>query len=251
MDRMLFIAMSGAKEMMRAQAVNTNNLANASTNGFKADFEISQSRPVYGPGYADRVYATTSGTSANSTGVDFSAGSLISTGRDLDVAINGRGWIAVQAADGGEAYTRSGDLQIDNLGRLTTATGQVVLGNSGPITVPDHAKLKIAADGTITVQPLGQSVNTLAIVDRIKLVDPSLQQLHKGTDGLMYLTGKKPAPADAGVTLVSGTLESSNVKTISSMVRMIELARQYESYIKLMKTAKTNDEASAQMLTMR
>jgi len=251
MDKMLFIAMSGAKQMMRAQAVNTNNLANAGTNGFKADFEISQSRPVYGPGYADRVYATTAGASAHSTGVDFSAGSLIGTGRDLDVAVKGQGWIAVQSTNGGEAYTRNGDLKMDNLGRLTTASGQVVLGNSGPITVPDHAKLKIAADGTITVQPLGQPVNTLAIVDRIKLVNPPLQQLHKGTDGLMHLATKKPALADAGVTLVSGTLESSNVKTVASMVRMIELARQYETYIKLMKTAKTNDEASAQMLSMR
>ncbi len=250
MDRMIFVAMSGAKEMMKAQAVNTNNLANANTVGFRADFEASRSLPVYGPGYADRVYASTVGGSKNSNGVDLSPGNIITTGRDLDMAIKGPGWFAVQAADGSEAYTRAGDLQIDNLGRLTTATGQVVIGDGGPITIPSHAELKIAADGTISIRPLGQAVNSLAVIDRIKLVNPPPQQLHKGVDGLMHLAGKKKAVADASVTTVSGVLESSNVNAITSMVRMIELARQYETYIKLINTAKRNDEAAAQMIRM-
>jgi len=247
---MLFVAMSGAKEIMKAQAVNTNNLANANTTGFKADLEASSSRPVYGPGYADRVYAVTEGGTNNNAGVDFSAGSIISTGRELDMAINGNGWFAVQAADGTEGYTRDGNLHIDNLGRLTTTAGQVVLGDGGPITVPAHAKLDIAADGTISIQPLGQPVNSLAIIDRIKLVNPSMAQLHKGTDGLMHLPVGQTAESDAAVTTVSGSLESSNVNAVTSMVRMIELARAYESHIKLMNTAKKNDEASAQMLRM-
>lgn len=250
MDRMLFIAMSGAKEIMKAQAVNTNNLANVSTTGFKADLEASSSKPVIGPGYADRVYAMTEGGASNNAGVDFSQGSIVSTGRELDMAINGEGWFAVQTADGGEAYTRSGNLQIDNLGRLTTATGHVVLGDGGPITIPTHAKLEIAADGTISVQPLGQPVNTLAIIDRIKLVNPPKEQLQKGTDGLLHLPDGETAVADASVTTVAGALESSNVNAVTSMVRMIELARAYESQIKLMDTAKKNDEASAQMIRM-
>jgi len=250
MDRMLFVAMSGAKEIMKAQAVNTNNLANANTTGFKADLEASSSRPVYGPGYADRVYAVTEGGANNNAGVDFSTGSIVSTGRELDMAINGDGWFAVQAADGTEGYSRDGNLHIDNLGRLTTTAGQVVLGNGGPITVPEHAKLDIAADGTISIQPLGQPVNSLAIIDRIKLFNPPQAQLHKGTDGLMHLPPGQIAEADAAVTTVSGSLESSNVNAVTSMVRMIELARSYESHIKLMNTAKKNDEAAAQMLRM-
>ncbi len=248
MDRMIFVAMSGAKEIMKAQAVNTNNLANASTTGFKADLEASSSRPVYGPGYADRIYAVTQGGGHDNAGVDFSSGSIISTGRSLDMAIKGKGWFAVQTADGGEAYTRDGDLNIDSLGRLITSRGQVVLGNGGPITVPAYAKLDIAEDGTISVQPVGQPVNSLAVIDRIKLVNPPLSQLRKGADGLMYLPPGQTADADASVTTVSGALESSNVNTIGAMVRMIELARQYETHIKVINAAKKNDEASAQML---
>lgn len=249
MDRMIFVAMSGAKEMMKAQTVNTNNLANVSTTGFKADFEISRSQQVFGPGYASRVYASTEGGSATSAGVDFSAGSIVSTGRELDFAINGDGWFAVQTDDG-EAYTRAGNLHIDSLGQLMTASGNPVLGDGGPISIPPQAKLEIAADGTISVQPIGQPVNSLAIIDRIKLVNPPLQDLHKGLDGLMRLPEGETAVADASVTTISGSLESSNVNAVSSMVRMIELARQYESHIKLMKAAERNDESSAQMLRM-
>jgi len=245
MDRMLFVAMSGARETMKAQAINTNNLANASTTGFKADFQSSMSQQVYGPGYASRVYATN-----QDSGVDFAAGSIISTGRELDMAINGEGWFAVQAADGSEAYTRAGDLRLDNLGRLTNGAGNIVLGNGGPISVPPHAKLEVGADGTISIQPLGQAVSTLAIVDRIKLVNPADDELQKSADGLMHMKNGKAAVADASVSVVSGSLESSNVNTVGSMVRMIELARQYETYIKLMSTAEDNDRASSEIMQM-
>jgi flagellar basal-body rod protein FlgF len=245
MDRMLFIAMNGAKETMTAQAINTNNLANASTTGFRADFQTSLSQQVYGPGHPSRVYASVEGE-----GVDFTQGSVISTGRELDMAINGEGWFAVQAADGREAYTRAGDMRIDNLGRLTNGAGQTILGNGGPISVPAHAKLEIGADGTISIQPLGQPVNTLATIDRIKLVNPANDQLEKGVDGLMRLRSGQNAVADAGVSVVSGSIESSNVNTVGAMVKMIELARQYETYIKLMQSAEENDRASAEIIKM-
>lgn len=245
MDRMLFIAMSGAKETMAAQANNANNLANASTTGFRADFKSSLSQQVYGPGHPSRVYATN-----GDAGVDFTPGSIISTGRELDMAINGEGWFAVQAADGSEAYTRAGDLRIDSLGRITNGAGFTMLGNGGPISVPAHAKLEIGTDGTITVQPLGQPVNTLAIVDRIKLVNPANDQMEKGTDGLMRLRSGQRAVVDGSISVVSGSLESSNVNTVGAMVRMIELARQYETYIKLMSTAEDNDRASAEIMQM-
>ncbi|MBL4711303.1 MAG: flagellar basal-body rod protein FlgF [Gammaproteobacteria bacterium] len=245
MDRMLFVAMSGAKETMKAQAINTNNLANASTVGFRADFQSSLSQQVYGPGHPSRVYAST-----NTEGVDFSNGTIISTARELDMAVNGNGWIAVQDANGQEAYTRAGDLRIDNVGQITNGAGFMLLGNGGPISVPPHNKLQIGADGTISIQPIGQSVDTLAIVDRIKLVNPENHQLEKGIDGLMRMRDGTTAQADSGVGVVSGSLESSNVNTVGAMVRMIELARQYETHIKLMATAEDNDRASAEMLKM-
>jgi len=245
MDRMLFIAMNGAKETMTAQAINTNNLANASTTGFRADFQSSMSQQVYGPGHASRVYA-----SVKDAGVDLTPGSVITTGRELDMAINGDGWIAVQGADGREAYTRAGDLRIDNLGRLTNGAGNTVLGNGGPISIPAHGKLEIGSDGTISIQPIGQPVNTLAIIDRIKLVNPANEQLQKGDDGLMRLRNGRRAGVDGSIRVVSGSLESSNVNTVGTMVKMIELARQYETYIKLMHSAEENDRASAELIKM-
>ncbi len=245
MDRMLFIAMSGAKETMAAQAINTNNLANVSTTGFRADFQSSLSQQVYGPGYPSRVYA-----SIQDEGVDFTQGSIVSTGRELDMAINGEGWFAVQAADGSEAYTRAGDLKIDNVGRLTNGAGFTVLGNGGPISMPAHAKLDIGSDGTISIQPLGQPVNTLAVIDRIKLVNPSNDQLEKGVDGLMHMRSGQQAVEDGSIRVVSGSLESSNVNSVGALVRMIELARQYETHIKLMQSAEENDRASAEIIKM-
>jgi len=243
MDRMIFIAMSGAREIMTAQAMNSNNLANSSTTGFRADFQTSMSRPVYGDVHPSRVYASTAGA-----GVDFTPGSIISTGRELDLAINGQGWFAVQAGDGSEAYTRAGDLRIDNQGQLSTGAGYTILGNGGPIALPPNAKLEIGSDGTISVLPLGQSASTLAVVDRIKLVNPALDQMQKGSDGLMHLIDGAPAVADASVSVVPGSLESSNVNTVGAMVRMIELARQYETHIKLMSAAEDNDEAAATIM---
>ncbi len=245
MDRMIFISMSGAKEIMNAQTINTNNLANSSTTGFRADFESSLSRPVYGAGYPSRVYA-----SVSDAGVDFDKGSIISTGRELDMAINGEGWFAVQSADGSEAYTRAGDMHIDSLGRLQNGAGNLIMGNNGPVSIPQYARINFGSDGTISIVPLGESAETLAVIDRIKLVNPDMQQMNKGADGLMRLDNGVPAVADAGVSTVSGSLESSNVNSVESMVRMIELARQYEAHIKLMRAAEDNDKAAARIIQM-
>lgn len=245
MDRLLYIAMSGARETMRAQAVNTNNLANANTTGFQADLEAFRSLPVYGPGYESRVYSVTQGE-----GVDFSPGSSVSTGRELDVAINGEGWIGVQAPDGNEAYTRAGDLQVDSFGLLKTGAGHPVMGNSGPIALPPYEKIEIAPDGTISVRPLGQAANALAVVDRIKLVNPPGSELRKGNDGLIRRSGGTPAEADAAVRVQSGSIESSNVNAIEAMVNLIQLARQFEAQVKVMKSAEDNDRASSQLMRM-
>lgn len=245
MDRMLFVAMSGAKETALAQARNTQNLANANTTGFKASLDAFASRPVSGPGYNTRTYAVT-----EDQRVDFSPGPLQATGRDLDVAVQGEGWIAVQAPDGTEAYTRAGDLRVDALGQLTTGTGLAVLGDGGPIAVPPAQSLEIGTDGSISIRPLGQDANALAIVDRIKLVNPDPADLVRGEDGLIRHFQSVEQPAEAQVTLVSGLLEASNVNTVEAMVKMIDLARHFEMQVKMMKTAEDNDAASASLLRL-
>jgi len=245
MDRMLYIAMSGAKQTLLAQAANTQNLANANTTGFRADFDAFRAMPVYGDGYPTRVYAM-----AERPGVDLSSGTVAATGRDMDVAINGDGWLAVQAADGSEAYTRAGDLRVSSNGQLTNGAGNVILGNSGPIAVPPSEKIEIGTDGTITTRPLGQAPNTLSVVDRIKLVNPAKADLIKGTDGLMRLKDDSAAPADANVRVVTGSLESSNVNSVDAMVNMITLSRQYEMQVKAMKVTEDNDQSAVKLVQM-
>jgi flagellar basal-body rod protein FlgF len=243
MDKLLYVAMTGAKETLRAQAANNHNIANSSTTGFRADMSAFQSRAVTGPGYASRVYAT-NGT----TGWDSNVGAQVSTGRDLDVAVNGDGFIAVQGKDGREAYTRAGDLRVDAQGQLLTGTGHPVLGDGGPLSVPPHTSLAIAADGTISIVPLGQGPETTATVGRIKLVNPPKDQLERGEDGLFRTRDGTDVPADANLQVASGSLESSNVNIADAMVQMIELQRHFELQVKAMRTAEENAAAATQLL---
>jgi flagellar basal-body rod protein FlgF len=243
LDKLLYVAMSGAKETLRAQAANTHNLANSSTTGFKADLSAFQSRAVTGPGFASRVYATNS-----TVGWDHSTGAVQQTGNPLDVAIHGEGFLAVQDASGKEAYTRAGDLHVDTTGQLLTATGLPVLGDNGPISVPPSTSITVGRDGTISIVPLGQSPQTAANVGRIKLVNPPLDSVQRGADGLFRTTDGAPAVADAAVTVNSGALESSNVDLASCMVNMIELARHFDLQIKAMHTAQDDGAASAKLL---
>ncbi len=243
MDRFLYISMSGAKETLRAQTANNHNLANASTTGFLADLTAFQTRAVAGSGFASRAYATNS-----TTGFDTTQGALVQTGRDLDVGIQGQGWIAVQAPDGREAYTRRGDLRVDTSGLLMTGNGLPVLGDAGPISVPPNASVLIGSDGTVSIVPLGQGPETTALVGRIKLVNPPAESLVRGEDGLFRMNDGSIAPADAGVQLASGVLESSNVNVADALVNMIELSRHFELQVKAMRTAEENAAASAQLL---
>jgi flagellar basal-body rod protein FlgF len=246
MDRMLYIAMTGAAHTMRAQTVNSNNLANANTTGFRADLAAFSTQELQGPGHDSRAYGT-----ATRGSVDFNEGPIIQTGRELDVAIQGEGWIAVQGADGSEAYTRAGDLKIDPNGLLVTGAGYPVLGNSGaPIAIPPAEKMEIGVDGTISIRPVGQGAETLAVVDRIRLVNPELNNMQKGEDGLFRTRDQQPAIPDAGVRVASGAIEGSNVSAVEGLVRMIELSRQFEMQVKMMKTAEDNDRASAQIMSI-
>ena len=243
MDKSLYVAMSGAKETLRAQAANNHNLANASTTGFKADLSAFQSRAVSGPGYASRVYATDS-----TLGWDHSVGAEEQTGNPLDLAIKGGGFMAVQDATGNEAYTRAGDLHVDPTGQLLTATGLPVMGDNGPISVPPSTSVTVGSDGTISVVPLGQPPQTVATVGRIKLVNPPLDSIQRGADGLFRTTNGVPAEADASTTVDSGALESSNVDLASCMVNMIELSRRFDLQVKALHTAEDDGAESAKLL---
>ncbi|MEM7363536.1 MAG: flagellar basal body rod protein FlgF [Pseudomonadota bacterium] len=237
MDVMVRLAMSATRDTMIAQSVNANNLANASTPGFRSDL-VSFSRTNDTNGEAS--------TPVNAT--DFRQGELQATGRSLDVAINGDGWMAVQAPDGTEAYSRRGDLKVNGLGQLTSGDGLPVMGDGGPISLPPFSEVEIGTDGTISILPLGQSANALAVVDRIRLVTFGGAPLAKGADGLIRSTGGEPGVADAEVELISGMLEQSNVNPIEALVRMIDLSRQFETQIKMMQTAEQNDESMSTVL---
>jgi flagellar basal-body rod protein FlgF len=243
MDRGLYVSMTGAKQIMQAQAVNNNNIANANTTGFRADMVSFTSEPVYGPGYATRVNAV-----AGDSGTDFSSGVLLSTDRPLDIAVAGKGFITVKGADGKEAYTRAGDLQVTAAGAVTTSTGLEVMTETGPLIVPPATSVTIGGDGTVSVVPLGLSAAAQSQIDRIKLVNPPTRDLKKGEDGLLRLKSGAKAPTDETVTVQSGMLETSNVNAAQSLVSMIELQRLYEFQIKSMNSADTNEQSAERMM---
>jgi flagellar basal-body rod protein FlgF len=244
MDRGLYVAMTGAKQIMQAQAVNNHNIANLSTVGFRADAVSFDSEPIYGPGYATRVNAV-----AGDAGTDFSNGVIQSTGRNLDIAVNGKGFIAVRGTDGKEAYTRAGDLQVGTTGAVTTASGLPVLTDSGTLTIPPATQVSIGADGTVSVVPLGLSPSASSQVDRIKLVNPPTKDLQKGDDGLFRLKTGGKTKTDETVTLTSGVLESSNVNAAQSLISMIELQRLYEFQIKSLNSTDQNEQTAEKLLS--
>lgn len=238
------MAMTGAKQIMQAQAVNNHNIANVNTVGFRADAVSFVSQPIYGVGYPTRVNAV-----ASDAGTDFSSGVLQSTARELDVAVTGKGYIAVRASDGQEAYTRAGDLRVSELGAVTTASGLPVLTEQGPLVIPPATNVTIGNDGTVSVLPLGLAPLAIAPTDRIKLVKPSEKNLQKGDDGLLRLKDGSKAPTDPTVTLTSGMLESSNVNAAQSLINMIELQRLYEFQVKAMNSHDQNEQTAAQLMS--
>jgi flagellar basal-body rod protein FlgF len=243
MDRGLYVAMTGAKQIMLAQAVNNHNIANSSTIGFRADSVAFDSEPIYGPGYATRVNAV-----AGDAGTDFSSGVMESTGRNLDVAVNGKGFIAVRGTDGQEAYTRAGDLRLSPDGAVMTASGLAVLSESGPLVIPPSTQVSIGSDGTISVVPQGSAPFAVTQVDRIKLVNPNTADLQKGDDGLLRLKSGVKAKTDDSVSITSGMLESSNVNAAKSLISMIELQRLYEFQIKSINSTDQNEQSAERLI---
>jgi len=245
MDRLIYTAMTGAKHVFMQQAGTANNLANASTIGFKAQEHRFRAVPVLGEGMPTRAFVVDASVSDV-----MDEGPLMFTGRNLDVAVQGRGWIAVQLPDGSEAYTRAGSLDVDVNGLLQTKSGYNVASDGGPITVPPDNRIEIAPDGTVSVVPTFGTPNTANVVGRIKLVNPPETDMVRGADGLFRMRNGQPAPADEGPKLASGTLEGSNVNVTDAMVNLISLSRQFEMQIKMMTTADTNAQRADQLLSL-
>ena len=182
--------------------------------------------------------------------IDFTPGALVETGRDLDVAVSGDGWLAVQAPDGSEAYVRTASMNVDALGILRAGNGMPIMGNGGPIAVPPQQQIEVGQDGTISIRAQGEGPRVMAQVDRIKLVQPDLKTMSKGLDGLIHTNDGQPAPADANVRVTSGFLEASNVNAVDEMTSVLALSKQFELHIKMMNTAKEDDQAMTRVLSI-
>ena len=245
MDRLIYTAMTGARQAFLQQAGVAHNLSNASTVGYRAMEHRFRSVPVQGEGAPTRAFVVDA-----SVADVFEQGPMMATGRPLDVAVRGDGWIAVQTANGQEAYTRAGNLQVNANGQLQTASGLTVLSEGGPIAVPPDNSITISPDGTVSVVPLFGTPNNVNDVGRIKLVNPASETLVRGDDGLFRTRGGQPAESDENVRLAPETLESSNVNPVDAMVSLISLSRQFEMQIKMLQSADSNAAKASQILSM-
>lgn len=245
MDRMIYTAMTGAKHILDQQATTSHNLANATSTGFKAQVDSFRAVPIIGQGLPTRAFVVDA-----TVGADFNPGAIQHTGRELDVAVQGDGWLTVQRPDGSEGYTRNGSLKVSENGVLQTANGLNVMGDGGPISIPPDVAITIAKDGTIS----SVSNNTLpgpsSVIGRLKLVNPAEADLTRSAEGLFVTNNGQPAEVDANVNVVGGALESSNVNVVDAMVSMISLARQFEMQMKLVQSAENNANKASQLFNM-
>lgn len=245
MDRMIYVAMSAAREAQRAQTITSHNIANIATNGFRAIHSALDSAPIPGQGLPSRV-----NTVAQPEVWSASQGASLATGRDLDVAIQGPGWLAVQGPDGEEAYTRAGNLRVNPNGLLENANGRLVLGNGGPISLPPFEQIVLGDDGQISIIPQGQGAESLAQVDRLRLVNPPPENLVRSGDAMFSLRDGSRATVDPAVRIASGQLEQSNVNPAGALADMIEMSRHYEMTIRAMNTAEETDAASTRLIRL-
>lgn len=245
MDRLIYTAMTGAKHILEQQATSSHNLANATTTGFRAQLDSFRAVPVIGGEMPTRAFVVDA-----TVGADFSTASMQNTGRELDVAIQGKGWLVVQKDDGTEAYTRNGSLKLSENGVLQTQSGLIVVGDGGPITIPPEVSIAIAKDGTVSSVPTGVKPSAVQVIGRLKLVNPLEDNLVRGDDGLFKTKDNTPADADAAVSVAGGMLEGSNVNVVEAMVSMINLARQFEMQMKLITNAESNANKASQILVL-
>ncbi|WP_034943417.1 flagellar basal body rod protein FlgF [Erwinia oleae] len=240
MDRLIYTAVSGANRSLNQQMIHANNLANANTEGFRADLERAASQRVNGYGYDSRFQVN-----SQNGGVNMAPGALRETGRELDIGIRGDGLIALREGRR-EVYTRGGHIDVDDMGNLTIG-GLPVLGDNGPIQLPPYSQLAIADDGTIAVVPENGDVNAAMDVERIKLVDIPASRLSKNNNGLL-IGDRATTPRSEAVQIASEHLETSNVSAINEMVATVSLSRQFEAQIKMMKAAETLAQAGNRLI---
>ena len=245
MDRLIYTAMTGASHVLQQQAAVAQNLSNTNTPGYRAAINTFRAVPLAGEGLPTRTFVVDS-----TAGADFSPGIMQATGRNLDVAVQGQGWIAVQMEDGSEAYTRNGSFQVTPEGVVQTRTGLNVAGDNGPITIPADTEISIAKDGTISTVPSGPKPSQVVVVGRIKLVNPPESQMVRGDDGLFRTRDGNAAEPDANVTVAPGNVESSNVNTVEAMVSMISLARQFDMQMKMLQSADNNAKQASTLLSI-
>ena len=245
MDKMIYTAMTGAKHILEQQATTAHNLANATSTGFKAQVDSFRAVPVIGQGLPTRAFVVDS-----TVGADFNSGAIQHTGRDLDVAVQGDGWLVVQRPDGSEGYTRNGSLKVNENGVLQTSNGLTVMGDGGPISIPPNVTVSIGKDGTITAFMNETMPGPANIIGRLKLVNPDNANLKRSEEGVFVTKNGVPAEMDAGVSVVGGALESSNVNVVDAMVNMISLARQFEMQMKLLQSAENNANKASQLFNM-
>lgn len=249
MDRLIYTAMTGASQALEQQSVVANNLANVSTTGFRAQLATYRSAPMnFGDGTTINPDTTRTFVLSSTPGADFQPGPISQTGNPLDVAVQGPGWLAVQTADGEEAYTRAGNLHADQNGQLVTASNLQVIGSGGPIALPPGAEVSIGKDGTISALMPGDPPTAKAVIDQLKLVNPAAASMQRGDDGLFRTADGQPADSDPTVLVASGALEGSNVNPVAAMVSMITNARQFQMQTKLLQTADQNEQTANQLL---
>lgn len=245
MDKMVHTSLRAMQGIMDRQTAIAHNMANADTTGFRAEIVTAQSLYLSGDGLDSRAT-----TSEVMPGADMNAGAVKSTGRPLDIAINGDAMLAVQAPDGNEAYTRRGDLMLTESGLLTTGDGHPVLGEGGPVTLPPADKITIAKDGSISIIPIGGDPNQPQQVARLKLASPVGSDIAKRNDTLFHVKDDGVLPSDPDASVTTGALEGSNVNMTQALVDMIEASRSWETQVKLLTTAQQLDEGGASIMQM-
>lgn len=245
MDRLIYTSMTGASHVMHQQAHVAENLANANSPGFRAQINSFRAVPLVGEGLPTRTFVVDS-----TVGTDFRPGPMQQTGRSLDVALDGKGWFAVQMPDGTEAYTRNGSFQVTPNGVLQTRSGLNVQGDAGPISVPPDTEVTFSRDGTLSTVPSGPKPSQVVVAGRLKLVNPPENQLVRGEDGFFRLKDGSTAEADPKVTVAGGNLEGSNVSAVEEMITMISLGRQFDMQMKVLQSADTNARQASQLLNI-
>lgn len=244
MDRLIYVSMTGARHALEAQATVAHNLANVTSSGFRAQMNALRAVHLFGEGMPTRTYVVDS-----TVGTDFRPGTVQQTGRPLDVAILGQGFLAVQAADGSEGYTRAGGMNVGAGGILVNPQGLPVMGDGGTIAIPPDVNVTIAKDGTISAVP-SNGLGAVNVLGRLKLVNPPEADLVRSADGLFRLKNGEVAPADNSVVVSSASIEGSNVNAVEQLVAMISHARAFETHMKLLQNADQNDRQANQLLSL-